>query len=174
MRVSQIISWSFIILMPSRLGTKAEPSTNALTSETESELWPIDGRPVNAYKHQDSEFGTLVKRYLRRALLPTPGNESAANSVSDSGSYFDEEEPTNNSEPLLQGASATSSYFENGYKSGAVPQRLDEEGDPDFWDIVAWLGTQLGRAIRTLFNGTCKLFRAIYAGVVYGWNSGED
>lgn len=50
---------------------------------------------------------------------------------------------------------------------------LDDDG-PDFWDVVAWLGTQVGRGVRLICNAIVRLSKAIYVGVTYGWNEAKS
>eukprot|EP01056_Protomagalhaensia_sp_Gyna25_P003630 Protomagalhaensia_sp_Gyna_25__3629@NODE_325_length_3872_cov_307_778502_g255_i0_p2_GENE_NODE_325_length_3872_cov_307_778502_g255_i0NODE_325_length_3872_cov_307_778502_g255_i0_p2_ORF_typecomplete_len159_score19_47_NODE_325_length_3872_cov_307_778502_g255_i024932969 len=64
-----------------------------------------------------------------------------------------------------------SSYFEwNDGAPGDVLEDGDDE-DPDFWEIVNWIGTQLGRAFRTIFEVLVRLCKAIYAGIQRGWST---
>eukprot|EP01057_Protomagalhaensia_wolfi_P005566 Protomagalhaensia_wolfi_Nauph_80__5565@NODE_616_length_2205_cov_530_810711_g461_i0_p3_GENE_NODE_616_length_2205_cov_530_810711_g461_i0NODE_616_length_2205_cov_530_810711_g461_i0_p3_ORF_typecomplete_len153_score18_22_NODE_616_length_2205_cov_530_810711_g461_i016252083 len=115
------------------------------TEAVSSELSATDCWSGSQGKDGSEHIRAMVHQYLRR-VMAEPGAEMRD----------------------LRG----SSYFEwnDGAPAADVLQQ-EEEDDPDFWEIVNWIGTWLGRAFRTIFEVLVKLCRAIYAGIQCGWST---
>eukprot|EP01053_Blabericola_migrator_P004645 Blabericola_migrator_1__4644@NODE_245_length_10909_cov_149_723298_g207_i0_p5_GENE_NODE_245_length_10909_cov_149_723298_g207_i0NODE_245_length_10909_cov_149_723298_g207_i0_p5_ORF_typecomplete_len182_score26_53Nic96/PF04097_14/9_4e02Nic96/PF04097_14/0_45_NODE_245_length_10909_cov_149_723298_g207_i01019610741 len=158
----QLILTSLLSLLVAGEGM---PETAAPALEFRDETLPTVFPPLRSgssrpdYAHMD--FGTLIKRYLRSKLALDDGFETGSHKLFQNDGFL---------APMDMRDMRGTSYFD---KPDVEIDNLEEDG-PDFWDIVAWLGTQFGKAVRHLFNGFIKLCQAIYAGIVYGWHAAES